>query len=91
MCKCARTAAADLLALLSIAKKHEGDHLDFAVLGLLHAARHPLQHWPGAEALGQLLFLLSDLHMDRLFCFSIIAQPGMCTPCVGLRQGRQKC
>jgi hypothetical protein len=69
-CSCAHgapTAAADLLAVLGVAKQHEGDHLDFAVLGLLHAARHRLQHRPRAKALCQLVLLLPDLQMDAVF------------------------
>lgn len=56
-------AVPDLLAVLGIAKQHEGDHLDLAVLSLLHAAGHPLQHRPRAKALCQLVLLLPDLRM----------------------------
>jgi hypothetical protein len=68
------TDGADLLAMLGIAEEHEGDHLDFAVLVLLHAPRHPLQHRPRAKALGQLLLLLPDL------------RPGTCTRIAALLQ-----
>ncbi len=62
-------AASHLLALLRIAKQHDGDHLDLAVLRLLHAARHPLQHRPRAKAPLQLLVVLSDL---------VSTQTGLC-------------